>query len=446
MENLQHRLQKRINVSLYALVFLTGLLGLSLILEGCSDTCETKNEYVYFEPVYTSLEEIRSSVELIDPQPVHATGKIYLRGSWLFVNEPGKGIHVIDNANPEAPVVKSFINIPGNYELAVKGNILYADSYIDLVAIDITDINNITEKTRLENVFSNYNTPGIYLDVSKGLITDWVEKKEVKVYESDCDANVQAWGGFYYRDGVAVLASEAFDWSSANNPGNGSVPGLGGSMARFTISANHLYALDGSAIQPIDITDPTSPIALSKKEISWDMETIFPYEDKLFIGSMTGMHILDISSPAVPSLISTYAHVRVCDPVVVRDDIAYVTLRSGTECLGFTNQLEVIDITDVTNPTLLSVHAMTNPHGLGIDDNTLFICDGDDGLKVYDASEHMMISERLLAHYGDINAFDVIPYNNVLIMIGADGIYQYDYSDPQNVRQLSKIAVQREGV
>ena len=445
MENLQHRLQKRINVSLYAIVFLSSLLGLSLLLEGCSDKCESTTEYIYYEPIYTSLEELRASVAVTDPQPITGPGKIYIRGTWLFVNEPGKGVHVIDNADPSAPKVKKFITIPGNFEIAVKENILYADSYIDLVAIDIADMNNITEKERIENFFSTYNTLGIYLDVSKGLITDWVEKKEVKVYESDCDANVQAWGGFYYEDGIALPATAGFDRSAATSPGNGSGSGVGGSMARFAINNNHLYALDGINIKSVDITDEEQPALKSSVQIAWDMETIFPHGDNLFIGSMSGMHIVDVSDPESPSLVTTYQHVRVCDPVVTQDNIAYVTLHSGDQCAGFTNQLEVIDISDVSHPTLLSVHSMTNPNGLGIDGTTLFICDGEAGLRIFDASSHEKISERQIAHYANVNAYDVIPYNNILIMVGTDGIYQYDYTDPKDVIFLSKVPLTPNG-
>jgi hypothetical protein len=171
------------------------------------------------------------------------------------------------------------------------------------------------------------------------------------------------------------------------------------------------------------------------------METVFPYKNNLFIGSQSGMHILDISTPATPVKVSTYAHIRVCDPVVVQNHLAYVTLRSGNECAGFTNQLEVIDIKNLSQPELLKTYPMSNPHGLGIDQSTLFICDGDAGLKIYDASDISSIDKNQLAHYADVNAYDVIPFNNVVMMIGSDGIFQYDYSDPKNIRFLSRLAV-----
>lgn len=156
------------------------------------------------------------------------------------------------------------------------------------------------------------------------------------------------------------------------------------------------------------------------------------------------MHILDITTPETPVKLSTYEHLRSCDPVVVDENYAYVTLRSGNLCPGNTNVLEVIDIKDLNLPKLIASYQMTNPHGLGIDNTTLFICDGGDGLKAFDAADIQAIDKNLLAHYKDVNATDVIPYDNTLIMIGEDGLFQYDYSDPKDIKLLSTIAIQNE--
>ncbi len=442
METLENWLQKRLHTSLYALLFLTALLSLSVLLEGCSDKCEVTNEYTYFEPVYTTVAEIRSSVELVAPQPMGATGTLYFKDGYLYVNEPGKGIHIIGNKNPSNPVPVSFLKIPGNYDLAIKGNTLYADSYVDLVAFDISNITGIHEVNRLEGIFKNYQVLGYSIDEDCCVITNFAEKKTVYINEADCSySSLQPWGGMMYEDGVAFRASEAASFLStaAIAPGSGSGSGVGGSMARFTISGNHLYLLDGPDLQTVNVANEKSPVEKTRLGLTWDIETIFPYKSNLFIGSQSGMYILDITSPEAPEKISTYQHIRSCDPVVVDDNYAYVTLRSGTQCQGFTNQLEVIDISNLQSPKLVKVYSMTNPHGLGIDDKTLFICDGDDGLKAYDATDVNAIDKHQLAHYKDINAVDVIPFNDVLMMIGEDGIFQYDYSDPKNIRLLSTI-------
>jgi hypothetical protein len=364
----------------------------------------------------------------------------------MFVNEPGAGLHIINNMSPDAPLPLKFLKIPGNYDLAIKGNTLYADSYVDLVAFDISDINNIHEINRVEGVFKNYRIFGYTMDVNCCVITDWAEKKNVQITESDCEVTMQPWGGMFLDNGIAFTAgsAELFNSKAATAPGTGSGPGVGGSLARFTVNDNHLYLLDGGDIQTVDVMTEKDPVARGRIALAWDIETIFPYKENLFIGSSTGMHILDISTPESPVKVSTYQHVRSCDPVVVEGDYAYVTLRSGNMCQGFTNQLEVINIKDVRTPQLLKTYPMTNPHGLGIDNSTLFICDGADGLKAFDATDINAIDKNLLAHYKNINALDVIPFNNILMMIGKDGIFQYDYTDPKNIRLLSTISIEHE--
>ncbi len=445
METLDVRLQKRMHVSLYALIFLTVLLGISILLEGCTDSCETRARYMYYEPTYTPLEELRSSIQLAEARPIKTVGKIYRRGDVLFINEPGKGIHIVDNADPSKPNLKSFLEVPGNFDLAVKENTLYADSYIDLVAFDISNISDIRPVARLENVFHDYNYPSEFrVDPSRGLITGWTHRESMEVTQSDCKSgSVEPF--VWLTEGIAVCDVATFNSSITKSlaiaPGNGSGPGAGGSMARFAVEENYLYALDAGSIQAFDITSAHAPVEKEESYISWDIETIFPYNHHLFIGSSSGMHILNLSDPAAPQRLSTYSHITSCDPVAVDEKYAYVTLRSGTTCQGFTNQLEVIDITDLTNPQLQATYPMFNPHGLGIDNKTLFVCDGDQGLKIYDASNIQTIPENMLAHYNSIHAYDVIPLSDVLVMIGNDGLFQYDYSNPKEIRLLSHLPV-----
>ena len=51
---------------------------------------------------------------------------------------------------------------------------------------------------------------------------------------------------------------------------------------------------------------------------------------------------------------------------------------------------------------------------------------------------------QLQQHIKDMHAFDVIVLNKkLLLMIGEDGFYQFDYTDPKNLKQLSVIAVKK---
>ena len=412
------------------------LLGL---LFSCEDKVEIEQRYNYFEPVYTTTAEIRASVTPVAPQEIKEAGKIYIKDNWLFVNEVGKGIHIVDNTNPASPLVKSFLNIPGNYDMAIKGDILYADSYIDLIAFDISDKSNIKITKRIEGIFSFYDRMRSGVDPQKGIITSWKPVEQVQVRDfKDQQVCCMPWGGFMLRGGIVAFAQSA-DVRTAMTPGNPATTGIGGSMARFTIANDYLYLMDAGNVHAVNISNLADPVAKTRNMIAWDIETIFPHENKLFFGAQSGMYIYGLDDPENPNRISQYNHVRSCDPVVVEGNLAYVTLRSGTACQGFTNQLEVIDISNLTSPQLLKIYPMTNPHGLGIDNKKLFICDGDDGLKIFDATDHLKISDNQLAHYKSINAYDIIPYNNIAIMTGKDGIYQFDYSDPKAVKQLSRL-------
>jgi hypothetical protein len=445
MAPLETRIQKRLHVSLYALLFLTVLLGLSVVLEGCTDTCETSARYVYYEPVYTPLEVVRAAVAVQGSRPVRSVGRIYFRDNYLFINEPGEGIHVIDDSDPGNPLPKKFISIPGNYDLAINGNMLYADSFMDLLSLDISDLNAIRVIDRSENMFNYYNSLGFYPDATRGVVTSWVEKVDFET--ADCDVIFQPWGGFMMSDGIAlrVEASASFNSKAAIAPGTGSGPGLGGSLARMTVHSDHLYLLNGADVKVVDISNPTHPDERDSLYVSWDIETLFPYKDKLFIGARSGMHILDIATPEKPSFLATYQHIYSCDPVVVSDDYAYVTLRSGNlTCEGFDNQLEILDVSNPASPQLVKTYSMTNPHGLGIDGNLLFVCDGPAGLKMFDVSDKLDLEDNLLAQHRSIHALDAIPYQDVLMLIGEEGIFQYDYADNKNLKLLSHIVVQDE--
>ncbi|MEI7803640.1 MAG: hypothetical protein WCI97_13380, partial [Bacteroidota bacterium] len=160
---------------------------------------------------------------------------------------------------------------------------------------------------------------------------------------------------------------------------------------------------------------------------------------KLFIGSTNGVFIYDNSNPSSPTQLAQFVHASSCDPVVVSGNYAYSTLRSGTTCNGFSNQLDVIDISNISSPVLKVSYQMTNPHGLGMDGTTLFICDNTAGLKVYDATDPLNIS--LKQTVTGMVPYDVIPLNNDLIVVAEDGLYQYDYSNPDNLQLFSKVTI-----
>jgi len=236
-----------------------------------------------------------------------------------------------------------------------------------------------------------------------------------------------------------VVLTACGDGTGTGAQGNANAStGTGGSMARFSIVDNMLYAISENNIQLVNIEEPESPILWDKINVGFGIETLFTYDKYLFIGSQSGVFIYDYSNPELPEYISEFTHARSCDPVVVEGNFAFVTLRSNSRCFGNSNQLDILDISDIQHPHLVKTYPMHEPYGLGIVDEKLFICDGDEGLKVFDVSDKESI--ELIEQQVDVSCYDVIPTTSKLIVSSSSGIPQYNHQGNELIT-LSEIPV-----
>jgi hypothetical protein len=213
--------------------------------------------------------------------------------------------------------------------------------------------------------------------------------------------------------------------------------GTGGSMARFTITANHLYVVDQTSLKVFSLNNAQKPEFLVTRNIGFGIETIFPINQNLFLGTSTGMYIYDIKTPENPQKVSFYQHVYSCDPVVSDGKYAYVTLSSANQrCWRATNELQIIDLQNLLSPSLVSQYTMTQPRGLAIRNDTLWVC--DQGLKIYDTRNKQQI--KLLYHFKNIQAYDIILKNKLALVSGETGFVQYTLSN-DSIKKLSEIKV-----
>ena len=104
-------------------------------------------------PVLMTRTELEKSITSIEARPLYKPGKIYVKDHLFFIVEAFKGIHVINNQNPAAPVQEGFITVPGVVDLAIRGTSLYVDNAVDLVAIEIGTFPEITVSKRIKNIF-----------------------------------------------------------------------------------------------------------------------------------------------------------------------------------------------------------------------------------------------------------------------------------------------------
>ncbi len=413
-------------------------------LNSClKDECEREVTYIRSTPIYMTKEEIRlgtptteAARELQDP------GQFYYYQQHIYIIERGEGIHVIDNANPESPERVAFIAIEGAANIAIKNDILYVNNYIDLLAVDISNLDNTTLIGRTEDVF-----PPIWEDVNSGQVLVEYRLEEVtETMPCQSAAVFRSWGGVFVDEVAFDLMSNSTAPLAAGAAQSGGV-GVAGSMARFAVIGDYLYAINEWSMDVISLQSPTMPTHLNNINLGWGIETIFPYEDKLFIGSNAGMFIYDNADPANPTQLGEFQHARACDPVFVKDDYAYVTLRDGSECQGFINQLDLVDISDLSNPTLKESFPMDNPHGLTIRGDHLILCEGVHGLKAFDISDPTVLDDNQLDTYEGIHSFDAISlpgYDQVAVVIGEDGFYQFRFTEEGGFDLLSQIEIKRQ--
>jgi len=217
--------------------------------------------------------------------------------------------------------------------------------------------------------------------------------------------------------------------------------GKAGSLARFALSSTHLYAVDEQSLNVYRLSENGALAKTNHTYLGADIETIYIKGSELYIGAQDGMRIFNITDPDNPKYKSMYAHITACDPVVVQDTLAFVTYRvSNCRRLGV-NALDIINVKNTERPVLLSSYTLTEPYGLGVKNNLLFVCDGSAGLKIINVTNPY--KPAIIRVYDDIVAQDIIIDGDRIILTAATGISQYSFTPLGQLQKLSEINVSK---
>ena len=419
-------MRKKIGLLLAGVGVVTGSL---LLFPGCLKDHVTES-YQLYEPVYSLKSAVLAGINGDPGTAVSQTGQIYVKGSYIFLNDPNKGIHIYDNSDPSHPVQTAFLNIPGNLNIGIRNNILYADMYADVLSIDITNVHQVKILGMLHGFFTSRQ----FTSDSNYVITNWVVKDtSVTVVPQGYVLIPNTTYYTYNVPGVYDLAA-AFATSTSQ-----SGTGTAGSEAVMTLVGDYMYAIpEEHTVGVVHIADSTNPTLVLSDASGFDLETMFPIQGNLLVGSKEGVFVYSISNPAQPTEVGEFKHGTACDPVIANSSYAYVTLRSGTDCGGAANELDVLDAQDLSNTIQLASYPMTSPTGLCLDGSLLFVCDST-VVKVFDASDPGNL--QLLSSAPVNSPADVIAANHVMLVAAPDGLYQFDYTDPRNIMQLSFVGV-----
>ncbi len=406
------------------------LLALIMTAVGCDvDDCEQTVRYVKATGIYADLESVRVDDLVGAPRDIESPGKINVSSELLIIGDRGTGIHIINNTDPENPQPLHFLEVPGNHQLYVDGDYIYANAYYDMIKIDISDINNIRIVDRIEEVF----TINHHNFENHALIG--FERTEVEETLS-CDRRIDEGQIFFFDDSGVLLEETAIPTSFVSN---GTTVGTANRMAivdndLFVINLRDIYAFDVSG-DNLDI----HPVYGNQSYLGWNMETIYARGEFLYTASQTEMAVHRLTGTEIMT-IGSYFHATACDPVLPTDEgIAYITLRSGDECPGDVNSLSVVDINNFNNIFLLQEIEMESPFGMYLVDDRLFVGEGDNGLRIFDASQRDALTE--IDHFSSLAAFDVIGHPtraDILLLASESGLAQYEIGS-QGFEELSQI-------
>ena len=320
-----------------------------------------------------------------------------LSGSLLYVSGGHSGLHVYDVTDPSAPAKVIHIPLDFNASTAVKDDIVYADDSGQLQAIRITGdsytvVAKIGEKPRYHDVPS----PGVY------------------------------------DQGFSCMCT-----TNTVDPASVSPPATASSFSAFALVGDRLYRAQNGSIIVYDVTTADTPSKLSTVPVGWDIETLHPSGDLLFVGGFLGMYIFDREDPDHPKQLSKIQHTRSCDPVVVSGATAYVTLRGGNACGLSPDELLCVSVSDPANPDVVGQKPMSTPYGLAVQNARLYVSHGIGGYSLVDASDPANVT--IEKTWSGKFARDFIWSGNTLFVLTDDNVNLYDVTDPLAPRLLSQV-------
>lgn len=341
-------------------------------------------------------------------------GKICLEGDRLFIVIPNFGFSIYNIKDPSRPKEIRFVECPGIADIAVRGEYIYTNRYEDLYLLKVPK-----DPTKNDTIIKFQINVFPSREVTTEPRTAINFFKDYKEFEEDLAL---------FRDG-----------------GPAPMESVNGSMSSIALVGDYVYTVDSDKLRtyfgkPTALNVLANTATLEIPETT--LETVWtPGDNRLYLGSRNGVYIVDATTRDNPKLLGTYRHTYSCDPVVVSGNIAYSTLRSGTECRRAVNVLDVIDISNPNAPVSLAKRPLTNPHGLAINGNLLTVCDGSDGLRIFDVSNPRQPLE--ISHPTGFMAYDVLfdGIKKVVFVSVPNELRIFSLQQPSQPAELSIISL-----
>lgn len=241
---------------------------------------------------------------------------------------------------------------------------------------------------------------------------------------------------------ILFVTVSACSYEKTSSTGESST-GINGSITRFVIQGQYLYAIDLNYLKIFDLSDNDDPVLTSSIKVGYGLETIFIYGNYIYLGANDGVYVISVANPFQPVQMQKIQHHISCDPVVVQGNYAYSTQRVnavGCGTIWNMSALAVYDVTDPLQSSLVKSIIMDHPYGLAVEGNWLYVCDpGQGGIVVYNISNPANPVEMTVAAVTEPR--DIILMYPYMIVSTTTSFQIYNYSDPMNIYSLGTLII-----
>lgn len=160
------------------------LIIVTIFSSGCYDDPRDEIRIVRgYAPIYFNV-DIGDNISA-PPRPYDELVNFVLYKDLILMVENAEGVHVINNANPNAPEDLGFLNMPGTIGLVVKEDQAIIATTNQLISVNISNINTaiVNSITMVEGDNGISLLPPDDLrdfecvDITKGILAGWEQKE-----------------------------------------------------------------------------------------------------------------------------------------------------------------------------------------------------------------------------------------------------------------------------
>jgi len=210
---------------------------------------------------------------------------------------------------------------------------------------------------------------------------------------------------------------------------------IGGPTQAVAVAGNYAYVGVGSRLAVLDVSIPSSPREVGSSEPFGAAVRDVKVSDNIayVAAGGAGLYILDISSPAHPTIMGNYKSSGYTEGVTIEGNYAYVA--DGP------SGLRVVDVTNRAHPVeISSVYKLNYAFDVAIDGSYAYIAAAGAGLLVADVSDPVhpkgIISLELPG-----NAFGItVSGSMVYIADGWEGLQIVNASNPSQPVKIASLA------